>query len=318
MPSAGSASSSSPLARSTASSDPIRDRWTGWTAVTTPIDGRAIAASSAISPPTYIPISRTAASCSGPSRSSVSGSPISLFMLPSVRRVRRAAPRTAAAASFVEVLAMLPVMPTTSGVNRRRQPAATAPRAACPSATRTTVTSPRAAASLGGRVTSTAAAPRRDRLGQVVVAVGALAGERDEELARRDQPRIDGAAADRSGRAGQQPAAGEAEEVVGREGGRRGVGRRRGRRVDVGHARQCRIAAAHRSAALGVMVDGPIGQQVGRRDRVGGDAAEQLERHHGHLQPADTGDRRRALLDADGDHEVRRRRSRAPMYPTNE
>ncbi len=160
MPSAGSASSSSPLACSTASSDPIRDRWTGWTAVTTPIDGMAIAASSAISPPTYIPISRTAASCSGPSRMRVSGSPISLFMLPSVRSVRRAAPRTAAAASFVEVLAMLPVTPTTSGVNRRRHPAATAPSAACASATRTTVTSPRAAASSTGRVTSTAAAPR--------------------------------------------------------------------------------------------------------------------------------------------------------------
>ena len=41
MPSAGSASSSSPLACSMASSEPIRDRWTGWTAVTTPIDGRA-------------------------------------------------------------------------------------------------------------------------------------------------------------------------------------------------------------------------------------------------------------------------------------
>ena len=66
VPSAGSASSSSPLARSTASSVPMRDRWTGWTAVTTPIDGRAIAARSAISPDTYMPISRTAASCSGP------------------------------------------------------------------------------------------------------------------------------------------------------------------------------------------------------------------------------------------------------------
>ena len=33
-------------------------------------------------------------------------------------------------ASLVEVLAMLPVTPTTSGSNRRRQPAATAPSAA--------------------------------------------------------------------------------------------------------------------------------------------------------------------------------------------
>ena len=41
----------------------------GWTAVTTPIDGGAIAARSAISPETYMPISSTAASSSGPSRS---------------------------------------------------------------------------------------------------------------------------------------------------------------------------------------------------------------------------------------------------------
>ena len=45
-------------------------RWTAWTAVTTPIDGRPMAARSAISPPTYMPISRTAASCSGPRRRS--------------------------------------------------------------------------------------------------------------------------------------------------------------------------------------------------------------------------------------------------------
>ena len=54
---------------------------------------------------------------------------------------------------------MLPVTPTTSGSNRRRQPAATAPRAASPSATRTIVTSPSDAGSAGGRVTIRAAAP---------------------------------------------------------------------------------------------------------------------------------------------------------------
>ena len=42
VPSGGSASTSSPLAASIASSEPIRARWTGWTAVTTPIRGRAI------------------------------------------------------------------------------------------------------------------------------------------------------------------------------------------------------------------------------------------------------------------------------------
>ena len=63
---AGSASTSSAFASSMASIEPSRERWTGWTAVTTPIDGRAIAARSRISPPAYMPISSTTASCSGP------------------------------------------------------------------------------------------------------------------------------------------------------------------------------------------------------------------------------------------------------------
>ena len=160
VPSGGSASSSSPLACSTASSDPIRDRWTGWTAVTTPIDGRPIAARSAISPPTYMPISRTTASCSGPSRRSVSGSPISLFWLPSVLSVRPPAARTAATASFVEVLAMLPVTPTTSGSNRRasRRRPRRAPPGRRRHGRRSRRRAPRGPAR--GRVTSTAAAPR--------------------------------------------------------------------------------------------------------------------------------------------------------------
>ena len=112
---------------------------------------------------------------------------------------------------------MLPVIPTTSGSNRRRQPAATAPSAAMPSATRITVTSPSAAGSAGGRVTSSAAAPAATASSEVVVAVGALAGQRDEEVARADHARIHGAAADGPVGAGQEPAAGQAGEVVGGE-----------------------------------------------------------------------------------------------------
>ena len=41
-----------------------------------------------------------------------------------------------------------------------------------------------------------------DRVGQVGVAIGPLAGECDEHLARRDQPGIDGGAADRVARTG--------------------------------------------------------------------------------------------------------------------
>ena len=160
MPPGGSASSSSPFARSIARREPIRDRCTAWTAVTTPIEGRPIRARSAISPPTYMPISRTAASCSGPSFNTVSGSPTSLFWLPSFLSVRKRVPRTVAIASLADVLAMLPVTPTTSGSKRVRQPAATAWSAASASATRTTVTSPSEARSSGGRVTTSAAAPR--------------------------------------------------------------------------------------------------------------------------------------------------------------
>ena len=176
------------MAASIASSEPIRARWTGWTAVITPIRGWAIRARSAISPPTYIPISSTAASCSGPSRISVSGRPISLLRLPSLRRVRKRVASTLATASLVDVLAMLPVTPTTSGSNRRRQPVATAHSAASGSATRTTVTSPSASASPIGRVTISAAAPAAIASAGKGMAVGPLARQGHEQLARLDEP----------------------------------------------------------------------------------------------------------------------------------
>ena len=195
----------------------MRERWTGWTAVTTPIDGCAIAARSAISPETYIPISSTAASCSGPRRISVSGSPTSLFWLPSVLSVRRAAPRTVATASLVDVLAMLPVIPTTSGSNRRRQPAATAPRATSASATRTIGDVAETPGLLDLAGDQHGRGPTPDGVVQVQVAVGALARQRDEQLTGCDQPRIDGGASDRPIRPCQQPAAGQADEVIDRE-----------------------------------------------------------------------------------------------------
>ena len=45
----------------------------------------------------------------------VSGRPTSLLRLPSDRSVRKRRPSTAATASLVDVLAMLPVTPTTTG-----------------------------------------------------------------------------------------------------------------------------------------------------------------------------------------------------------
>ena len=252
----------------------------------------------------YIPISRTAASCSGPRRMSVSGRPTSLFWLPSLRNVRKRRARTAATASLVEVLAMLPVTPTTSGSNRRRQPAAIAPRALSGSATRTTVTSPSALGSgIGPRDDERGRSPG-DRVGQVGVAVGPLAGECHEHLAGRDQSGVDRGTADGSVGSGEQAAAGQAHQVVGGEGGPRNLTRCRGRRVDVGHGRQCRTGRDHRSADR-VRVTGRSARQVGGRDGVGRDPPEELERHDRHLEVADPCDGRRPLLDPDGDDEVR-------------
>ena len=154
-----------------------------------------MAASWAISPPTYIPISRTTASCSGPIRSTVSGSPISLLALPSLLRVVKRSDRTAATASLVEVLAMLPVTPTTSGENRPRQALATAWSPSSVSGTATIATS---ASSATSHVYACASGPvglthqqggraGRDGVAKETMAVGRLAGQGDEEVPGRDR-----------------------------------------------------------------------------------------------------------------------------------
>ena len=111
---------------------------------------------------------------------------------------------------------MLPVTPTTSGSNRRRQPAASAPSAA----RRVGHADDRHVAEragIGGR--SGDEECRRaggDRLGEEGVPVGPLTGQRHEELAGRDHARIDGGATDRAVGAGR---------AAGRRSG--GPGRRR-------------------------------------------------------------------------------------------
>ena len=90
-----------------------------------------------------------------------------------------------------------------------------------------------------------------DRVGQVGVTVGPFTGKRHEELPGCHEPGVDRGAADRSGGPGEQPAAGQADQLVGREGGTRGESRRLGRRVDVGHGRQCRTGRDHRSERTG-------------------------------------------------------------------
>ena len=104
--------------------------------------GGAMAARSAISPPTYMPISSTAASCSGPRRRTVSGRPISLFWLPSLLSVRSRRGQDRGDGLLGRGLGDAPGDADDERVEARRQPAATAPSAAMPSATRMTVTSP--------------------------------------------------------------------------------------------------------------------------------------------------------------------------------
>ena len=67
-----------------------------------------------------MPISKTAACTLSSSSKTVAGRPSSLLWLPSDRRVRYLADRTAAIKSLVVVLPTLPVTPTVSGENRCR------------------------------------------------------------------------------------------------------------------------------------------------------------------------------------------------------
>ena len=140
---------------------------------------------------------------------------------------------------------MLPVIPTVSGSNLRRHAAATAWRASSGRATRITVTSPSDAGKLPGRLTSSPVGPGVDRVREMLVTVGPLTGQRDEQVARDDAARIDGGTADGSGRCALDPAAGQAGDLGAVEALARGARRRR--RRGVGHGRQCPIATPHRS-----------------------------------------------------------------------
>ncbi len=125
-----------------------------------------------MSPGSYMPISRTATSSVGDSRSNVSGSPISLFSLALLRSTCQRVASTSAVCSLVDVLASDPVTPTTSGSNRSRHAPAARRRASSGSSTTTTATpglpsSPSSASSAasssvdGGCATTRAAAPAR-------------------------------------------------------------------------------------------------------------------------------------------------------------
>ena len=124
VPPGGSAPTISAFACATRSTVPSSSRCTGPTLVTTPMSGRATAQSAAIWPRPRIPISATTTSVSGSIRASVSGRPISLLWPPSAATVLACGPQSAARMSFVEVLPVEPVMPTTRAVLRARTAAA--------------------------------------------------------------------------------------------------------------------------------------------------------------------------------------------------
>ncbi len=209
VPSGGSASTSRPFSVSIASIEPIRARWTGWTAVTTPIRGRPIRTRSAISPSTYIPISRTSA-WSAPVEAEDGQRQADLVVLvalvlerpeagrqdrrdgllgrglgdapgdPDGERVEPPAPGGGQGLERGE----RPGDPDDADVaDRRREGARPADEEG-------------RGAGLDGR-------------DEVVVAVGPLAGQGDEQVARLDPARVDGGAADRSGRRPLEPTAGQ-------------------------------------------------------------------------------------------------------------
>ena len=159
-PSAGSAATSSPFAAAIASRSPAREACTASIAVTTPTRGRAIAQRSAISPPTYIPISATSRSAPSGRLRSASGRPISLLAFPGVALVFVAAPPSAAAiSSFVVVFPTEPVTPITSRSKRARQLVAAAASARTPESTRRSVAPCFVAATFAAAMATSSAAP---------------------------------------------------------------------------------------------------------------------------------------------------------------
>ena len=139
---AGSASTSSCLADTTAPSDPNSLVCDSPTVVTTPMVGRATRHSSAMWPGPREPISTTSTSASSGADSKVIGTPISLLNDRMLAHTRRSRPSTAAIRSFVVVLPTDPVTPTTgTAPSRPRASRASAVSAASVSSTSTAAAS---------------------------------------------------------------------------------------------------------------------------------------------------------------------------------
>ncbi len=188
-------------------------------AVTMPISGRPIAARSRISPPTYMPISRTAAACSGPSRSTVSGRPTSLFWLPSVRERDQPLLQHAGDGLLRRGLGDAPGDPD----DQRIEPEAPGGRHGLQRPQRLVDEDDRHVAQrvegrlAGFRIRQPADQQRRGAglggRGEEAVTVGALARQRDEQHPGLHQPGVDGAAADRAIAVPDERAAGCGDEI---------------------------------------------------------------------------------------------------------
>ena len=109
----GRASTSSPLARAIASTEPNSPRWAEPTLSTTPIRGGTAAASAAMWPVPRAENSSTRWRVSASARRAVQGRPSSLLNDSGGATVGPSGASTAASRSFVEVLPELPVTPTT-------------------------------------------------------------------------------------------------------------------------------------------------------------------------------------------------------------
>ena len=156
-PSAGSASTSSPLALATASSEPNSPACARPTLSTAPILGGAMSHSWAMWPMPRADISSTRYLVDSSARSTVSGRPSSLLNEPTGAIVGPSRSTTWAVRSLVEVLPDDPVIPmTVADGSRRSTSRASAPRATVTSAVTITGTSWTSGI---GRWESTATAP---------------------------------------------------------------------------------------------------------------------------------------------------------------
>ena len=188
---------SSALAAAIASSEPSSSRCTGPTLTITPTSGSAIAVSSAIWPAPRIAISSTSASVSrGRREHRQRQADLGVEVLGARDRAQLPCASSAARMSLVEVLPVEPVIATTfapAGAElappgaRERLQARAAGRGARARCARAGCAG--AAASACSGATSTPHAPAASACARMLAAVGALAAQADEQLARRARAR---------------------------------------------------------------------------------------------------------------------------------